>query len=1094
MPVRRYALILLAGIWLSRSEILAETVDFPAEPGWLRKRECLDGQGRDTLAPPGGLGSPRRLRVLRGGEPLLQDQDFRLLPGDSSLVLAAPLDSGEALCLDKAYSPLLADPVLRLYRMEEVPYFREGLLDSGAVSSGASRQAGAADAYGSQDSLGGYRLNYSGSKSMAVTMGSGGGVGLDAALFINLEGQVAENVFVEGQLSDQNVPVQPEGNTATLKEVDTKYMRVYGRDYAYILGNYMLDYGVEGEDAFRAKVQGVDLNLRRGQYAAKANWSVAEGQYSSDTLRGVDGKQRGYYLRGRDGRQFITVLAGTERLWRNGTPLRRGVDYTIDYSEGRVDFLNTVIVTSENLFSAEFQYTEQDYGRSLGSGTLSDTSGAFTWSLRAITEGENKDRPLTASFDRGLLARFAGLGDSLVRIDSLGRVAMPARQSLGAFNAGWKGGGHDSRAALLVSQHDRNLFSSRDDDDNVGLSTRYRGSQGLGRPLDRGGLGRADIRLDHEYRSGTYRSFKQLTEPRGFLETWNLDARVAESGFLANRLRLEERPYSRVLLGLEAGRAETVDRPPAVPGDTAALPPVEAVSRRGAVFGRLGGERTYIEASTEAKLARDPERRDNYRQSGRLRLEASGLTPSFTWVRNEWLAFRPGPVGGLARSIKQEPEASLSSRPLFGHVAFTTATSVLSQQSNFDGRLGEVQDSVRDWGASQKVEVMAVGPWTSDIFYSYRNHREWRLDPFSNWTPEPQESDFNQVEWINHLSDHRRGYGFTSTYRVNQTAELPLVEAFERVKSGCGNYVLDSALNTFHEVETCGDHVLVGLRRDTTFSTRPYQDLAWTANLELTPARFPFQVKGFLADVEFMLDLAFDHQDTSGDASLLPLFTDGGIEGVRAGRSRYSPSLHWKSPGGRKAANIRMDRAFERSAGFYAHREERLDERVDYRQEVGEDWEYALDQAYGNRDRTGLATAVAGVSRSESWIYGARLLRKLPRSFSLEGRGRYEVVDGVAPSGRLDLQGVRPALKLEKSSLYNGRAFVEYGAIYYWGRGEGSFYATDGFRKGLTHRLEANAHFQVGEHMHLNFDYVVRLEPGASRPSQKLAAEARAVF
>jgi hypothetical protein len=109
------------------------------------------------------------------------------------------------------------------------------------------------------DSAGGkYRLNYSGSKSMAVTVGSGGGLGLDASLFLNLDGQVAEDVFVEGQLSDQNVPIQPEGNTATLKEVDTKFMRVYGKRYAYTLGDYMLEYGLAGEDRFIAKVQGVE--------------------------------------------------------------------------------------------------------------------------------------------------------------------------------------------------------------------------------------------------------------------------------------------------------------------------------------------------------------------------------------------------------------------------------------------------------------------------------------------------------------------------------------------------------------------------------------------------------------------------------------------------------------------------------------------------------------------------------------------------------------------------------------------------------------------------------------------------------------------
>jgi hypothetical protein len=1087
LPVATF-LLALAGLTHS---LVAAT-----EPGWLRARDCLPGRGGDTLAPPEGLGSPKRLRIFRDGRLLLPGQDYRILPGDTALVFAAPLGPGDTVCVDRAFSPLFPSPTLRLYRMEAVPvYAEDGAEGEGAeisASTEAGRPAGfrsGADAGGAGDSLGEYRLDYSGSKSMAVTMGSGGGLGLDAALYINLEGQVAGNTFIEGQLSDQNVPVQPEGNTATLKEVDTKFMRVYGSNYSYVLGNYLLDHGVDGEDRYRAKVQGVEGMWKRGQHLVKGSWSLAEGQYASDTLRGVDGKQRGYYLRGRDGRQFITVLAGTERLWRNGSPLKRGVDYTIDYSEGRVDFQNAVIVTSENLFSAEFQYTDQDYGRSLLGGEVADTAGAFRWSLRGISERENKDNPLTAAFDSTMTRRFAALGDDTYTDSLERRVAMPTLHSAAAANFGWQGHGHESRATFLLSQLDRNLYSTLDDQDNAGYSTRYRGSQTAGRAFDEGGWSRAHLSVDHEYRSGRYRSFKQLTEPRGFLETWNLDASVGESGFLANRVRVEERPWSKVMLGLEAGRAETLlDRP--ADDSAAALP--EALSRRGAVFGKLGGERTFVEASSEAKLARSPFRRDNYRQAGRLRLEAAGLVPSFTWVRNEWLAASQD--GSLGRSIKQEPEAGLSSRTLLGHLTFSATTSLLSQRSDWGGRLEAVRDSVRDWGFSQRMEVLALGPWTTDVFYSYRNHRQWRLDGNGAHAPLPEESHFNQVEWNNHLSEHRKGYGLVSSYRVSQTAELPLVEAYRKVPEGRGNYRYDSLLNAYHEVETGGDHILIGLERDTTLGSRPYQDLSWTAHLELAPARFPFAVKGVLADVEFDLALSFDHQDTSGEASLLPLFTDAAIEAVRSGRSRYSPSLHWKGPDGRKAANLRIDRAYSRTAGLYAARERRFDQRADYRQEVGEQWEYALEQGYENRHRAGLTASGDGLSESGSWIYGLRALRRLPRDFALEGRAQYQATGGRSPAGDLDLKGVKPALKLEKTSLYNGRAFLEYGVIWFWGEGEGNFYATDGFRRGLTHRMEANAQFQVGGHMHLNFDYVVRLEPGASAPDQKLTAEARAVF
>ena len=79
-------------------------------------------------------------------------------------------------------------------------------------------------------------------------------------------------------------------------------------------------------------------------------------------------------------------------------------------------------------------------------------------------------------------------------------------------------------------------------------------------------------------------------------------------------------------------------------------------------------------------------------------------------------------------------------------------------------------------------------------------------------------------------------------------------------------------------------------------------------------------------------------------------------------------------------------------------------------------------------------------------------------------------------------------------SKINGRAFIEYGLIHFWGRGEGGYYATGDYSKGMTHRAEANANFQVGDNIYLNFDYVIRLEPRGDRVVQKMSAEARAVF
>jgi hypothetical protein len=333
----------------------------------VARREC-SAFPRDTLKFD-TRGLP--VRFSRGSEALSEGIGYRVA-GDTAFVFPASVGMGDTLCVTRYTSPVLPQPRQRLYAPEQVPVLRAGAGDSGSSAPGGVSGAFGASAI---PDTGGYELALSGSKSVAVTAGGGGALGVDAALFVNVNGQIAENVWIEGTLSDQNTPVQPEGNTTTLREVDVKYLRVYGRQYEYLLGDYFLKHGREGEDLYAIQAEGARLRYGEKGYSGTVAFARSKGLFHSDTLRGVDGKQRGYYLRGRDGRTFITVLAGTERIRRNGVALKRGIDYAIDYGQGRVDFLTGVWVTGENLFTVEFQYVEDTYPRLVFAGDAADTVG-----------------------------------------------------------------------------------------------------------------------------------------------------------------------------------------------------------------------------------------------------------------------------------------------------------------------------------------------------------------------------------------------------------------------------------------------------------------------------------------------------------------------------------------------------------------------------------------------------------------------------------------------------------------------------------------------------------------------------------------------
>jgi hypothetical protein len=1050
--------------------------------------ECPSPSSADSIVIP--LAAP----TVRPTPPRLTDT------GETAPPVAG---TGQGMpCLIRPVTDILTTPILRLYDPATVPVYHEGAeQDSAYAPQPLPTGARAAD-------TGGYELALSGSKSLAVTAGEGGAVGVDAALFVNVKGQVADNVWIEGTLSDQNTPVQPEGNTTTLREVDVKYVRVYGRQYDYLLGDYLLQHGREGEDRYSIQAEGARLRYGDNGRAGTFLWARSKGLYHNDTLRGVDGKQRGYYLRGRDGRTFITVLAGTERVWRNGVPLTRGVDYSIDYAQGRIDFLTPVWVTGENLFSVEFQYMENAFPRSVVGGEAADTLGAFRVSVRAIQESEDEQNPATGFPDAATLNTYRQAGDRLVS-DSLGPVDMPARQAVTVFSGEWDGQqAGQARATVLGSLYDRNLYSGFDDEDNLGFSTRYSGVHRLGRPRDEGGLMRVIVEPEHEHRSRDYASFRQLVETRNFRDAWNLEARVGERDFDANRLRVTLEPYSGWTIGGGAGYA--VGRVRDTVADTIApfsgpdTVITRMTSQRGEVFAGVVMGATRFDASAEVKQARDPARRDNDRQQLAVQSNLAGWLSHATLLRDGWTNGRA--VGDtLARAELWQPRLRAESPALADRWVVTPEVDALYGRSDYAGRRAGLEDSLIDLGAASRLRLLGWGPVTGEVYAARRHQRVWRPDGTGDRSLSPEAAVYDQAEANLSISDYLKGYGAQLHYRAARTAETPLVEAYSQVAAGRGDYALDSALyaldsvRVYYPVETGGDFVLVGLVRDSTLGQQPYQDLQWSLRLDLTPGKWPapFLVAGgVLADMEFSLDLETDHQDSTVDALPLPRFTDAQINAVRSGRSRYEPSLRWfpASPtGAQQSASLHYRREYAKGAGVNAFLERLSESRLEYRREWRDVWEGAWIGALENRWRQSVASGTASsdtrAQRGQMLLY-----RRLPSAVTLIPSLEYRHVAGEDGGFPVDLHGLVPRARLEKGNFFGGRASAEYGWHWLRGTGDGGYFVSEGFRKGVTHRVECVAQSEVRRSLHVNANYLARLEPRSTTWSQRFSAEVRAVF
>jgi hypothetical protein len=671
-------------------------------------------------------------------------------------------------------------------------------------------------------------------------------------------------------------------------------------------------------------------------------------------------------------------------------------------------------------------------------------------------------------------------------VDSLGLpLRLPRSLSSAVLSAEWEGA-EDGRGrfTLLGSLLDKNLYSNRDDDDNSGFSTRYQGLHAFGKPLDRGGSTRLILEPGHEHRSRNFASFHQTVDPRVFRDAWNLDASVGERNFDANRLRLTLEPWSGWTLGGGAGLAS------GRLGDSSTA--ASAESRRVETFAGATVGTVKVEASAEAKRATDPRRRDNDRRRLRGEAAVSGWLPFAEVLQDVWHTETAD--ARLAESELWQPRVGLESPALGDRWIWTTDADALYGRSNYGGLETARRDSLADIGLSQGLRLLAWGPLSGDVYLSRRHHRAWLPEAGGGRPASSEVSVYDQAEANLILADALKGYVAQTHYRASRTAETPLVEAYTQVEEGRGDYAYDSLLNAYYRAEAGGNYVLAGLVRDTTLGSRPYQDLQWSARLDLSPGKFPVRIGGFLADADFALEIETDHQDSASGALPLPRLTDAQIEAVRSGRARYEPSLRWNGPAGDRSAHLRYSREYAKGAGLYAYRERRQEGEAEYRLQWNEDWESALNGFLEIRRRQGLTASTGLESRVNGQRAQALLYRHFPRALTVSTSLQYRRAEGEDGGFPFDLQGVVPAIRVEKGAFFGGRASGEYGLHTLFGRGEGSYFATEGYRRGVTHRVELLAQSAVQTHLHLNASYLARLEPGASSWSQRFSAEARAVF
>lgn len=308
------------------------------------------------LRLPSGWIRPDSFRLTRGDTLLARGVDYLLDPRRGTVRLLRAFPSGTGLLAEYHRFPLPVTP----------EYARRALVRAGEEQP-AAVPVPATPGRG-ESGEDGVRLDITGSKTFAVEVGTRRDLALQQSLDLTVDGRLGRDTRVRAVLTDRRTPLEADGTSSRLGDLDRVRMEVEGPAAKMVLGDLRFT-APQGEFVrFDRRLQGVQAEATPGRISAFALGATAPGTYLTREFLGQEGKQGPYPLAPPDTAGAVGGLVpGSERVWLDGTALRRGEseDYLVDYGEGTLSFTGRHPITAYSQVTVEYQAALDRYRRSV---------------------------------------------------------------------------------------------------------------------------------------------------------------------------------------------------------------------------------------------------------------------------------------------------------------------------------------------------------------------------------------------------------------------------------------------------------------------------------------------------------------------------------------------------------------------------------------------------------------------------------------------------------------------------------------------------------------------------------------------------------